>query len=49
MSNLKNKGMYAPNHQLHLVGHIEGLGLLGSEGAKEVDEDGILVFKREYA
>jgi hypothetical protein len=23
--------------------------LLGSEGAKEVDEDGILVFKREYA
>jgi hypothetical protein len=48
--------MYVPNHQLHLVGHVEGLGLLGSEGAREVDgfkveddEDGILVSKREYA
>jgi len=29
--------MYAPNHQLHLIGHVEGLGLLGGEGAREVD------------
>ncbi len=56
MGNFKNKRMYAPNHRLHLVVHVEGLGLLGSEGAMEVDgfnveddEDGILVFKREYA
>ncbi len=57
MANFKNKWKYAPNCQLHPIVLVEGLGLLGSEGAGldvdgskvEDNEDGKLACKREYA
>ncbi len=48
MGDLKNKWKYVPNGQLHPIGLVEGLGLMGVEGAKEVDGLRLKMTKMEY-
>jgi len=48
MGDLKNKWKYVPNGQLHPIGLVEGLGLMGAKGAKEVDGLKLKMMKMEY-